>query len=258
MRRTVLAIAFLLAGGAVPGAVAEDASKIQPTSYAFSHHEWLTPEWGDPTGASLTDGKAGAGARPVIFKGAMNVDFTLPGRFRVERVVVHAFRGNEWYLLDAVQLFAREMGSFVPVAKDSTGYRGKITSPEYVYEFKGLSAVTDCVRVQILTPNHTGLTEVEFFGRPAGGAPASAGVPPLPLSAGPELVAREGILDGSGRRKVLLENRFVQLLVDPQRGGIVESAFHKAAGRRGTGAPAAPGTRPRAARGGTTPAAANT
>ena len=244
MRRTVLAIAFLLAGGAVPGAVAEDASKIQPTSYAFSHHEWLTPEWGDPTGASLTDGKAGAGARPVIFKGAMNVDFTLPGRFRVERVVVHAFRGNEWYLLDAVQLFAREMGSFVPVAKDSTGYRGKITSPEYVYEFKGLSAVTDCVRVQILTPNHTGLTEVEFFGRPAGGAPASAGVPPLPLSAGPELVAREGILDGSGRRKVLLDNRFVQLLVDPQRGGIVESAFHKAAGRQLTFAPAGEGSFP--------------
>ena len=56
--------------------------------------------------------------------------------------------------------------------------------------------------------------------------------PPVPLAPGDVLVAREGKLDKIGQNKVLMENRFVQLMIDPHRGGIIESVFHKAARRQ--------------------------
>ena len=202
-------------------------TKIEPAGYTFSHHRWLASEWGDPTGKTLIDGKSDRRAHRVIFKGPINVDFALPGRLRIERVVVHAFRGNQGYLLDAVQLFARQQGTYVQIAQDTKGYRGPIKSSIHVYEFTGLGAVTDAVRVRMLTPNHSGLREVEFYGAPAPTESTVSGAPPVPTAPGSALLAREGNLDGSGRRKVLLENCFIQLLIDPSRGGIVESVFHK-------------------------------
>jgi len=230
--RAFLPAAAMLMVLTAGGRAAPAAPRITPTGYAFSHHEWLAPQWGDPSGRTLTDGKADRQAHKVIFKGAVNVDFALPGRFRLKRVVVHAFRGNQWYLLDAVQVFAREQGTYVRIAQDTTGYRGEIKTSVYVYEFGGLDVVTDAVRVRVLTPNHCGLREVEFFGDPVAEEARTADAAPAPLSAGDELAAREGDVDGSGVRKVLLENRFVQLLVNPQRGGIVESVFHKPSGRQ--------------------------
>ena len=215
----------LTAGGA-------ESARILPQGYTYSHHEWLAPEWGDASGTTLIDGQAGGGAGRVIFKGAMNIDFKFSGRFRIEKVVVHAFRGNQWYLLDAVQVFARQQENYIKIGENTEGYRGPIASTVYVYEFGGLDVVTDSVRVRMLTPNHTGLREVEFFGRPAGAAVQGAATASVPLTATGELVAREGNLDGSGSSKVLLENRFAQLLVDPQRGGIIESVIHKAGNRQ--------------------------
>ena len=202
-------------------------TKIEPTGYTYSHRRWLAAKWGDPTGKALIDGESDRRAHRVIFKGPIHMDFVLPGRFRVERVVVHAFRGNQGYLLDAVQLLARQQGTYVQIAQDTTGYRGPIKSSIHVYEFNGLGAVTDAIRVRMLTPNHAGLREVEFYGSPAPTESKVSSAPPVPTTPGNALLAREGDLDGSGQQKVLLENRFVQLLIDPIRGGIVESVFHK-------------------------------
>ena len=226
LRASVLAVSTLLA------APAQAATVLRPESYAISHHRWLTPKWSDTTGNTLTDGESGSGAHAVILRGTFHADFVFGEPVRLDRVAVHAFRGNKQYLLDAVNVYAREQGAFVPVATDTRGYRGDMASSEYVYELTGLGVRTDTVRVEMVTPNLTGLTEVVFHGTPSAGERQPQSRTPIPLSSGLDLVAREGVLDGSGGRKVLIENRFVQLLVDPQRGGIVESVVLKPSGRQ--------------------------
>ena len=243
LRVTSLAV---VAHACTLAAASQNTGRIRPTGYTYSHHEWLAPKWGDLTGRTLTDGEAGRGKKPVIFKGpAIHIDFQLPGRHAVERVVLHSFRGNQRYKLTGFQIFARQLGNYVPITKDMGGYGGRTMSSAYVYEFKGLNATTDSIRVQVLTGNQSGLTEVEIYGRPVREQTASSHRPPVALTAGDDLVAREGDLDGSKRMKVLIENRFVQLLIDPQRGGIVESVFHKSSGKQLTyclpGAPKFPG-----------------
>ena len=245
MRVASLAIAVHACTLAVVTA-GQDIKRIQPTGYTYSHREWLAPKWGDLTGKTLVDGEAGRRKKPVILKGpAINIDFQLPGRHVVERVVLHSFRGNQWYKLTGFQIFARQLGNYVPIARDMGGYGDRALSSAYVYEFKGLNATTDSIRVQVLTGNQSGLTEVGIYGRPVREQAAPSHRPPVALSADNDLVVREGDLDGSKRTKVLLENRFVQLLIDPQRGGIVESVLHKPSGKQLTyclpGAPKFPG-----------------
>ncbi|MBT4816517.1 MAG: hypothetical protein HON70_12490, partial [Lentisphaerae bacterium] len=208
--------------------LAADGPAIAPESYQLSHRQWLAPKWGDKTGRMLTDGATGSAKNAVIFKGpVMDVDFTLSGRHAVTHVRVHAMRGNKWYKLNGIQVFARQGGQFVLAAKNMGGWTANTRTSAHVYDFTDLGVQTDAIRLQVLTPNHCGLTEVEIFGTPVATAALTSGqAPPLPLSMGTALVARDDVIHAD-QRKVLLENRFVQLLIDPQAGGVVESVFHK-------------------------------
>lgn len=224
MRRCLLVVC-LLASGAFG---AEDLGpKLSGWTYQVDAPA-LADQYADP-GDRLTDGVTDRSKVAIWRAGNVTVAIDLGGLARLTGLRVYQYRHNTNYKLDHLAVMAEKGGQWIELAR-TAGFNGPTPTMDFVHSIPLKGLETARLRLDFVGVGVLSLAEVELFGtRPAAGAAggAYAGVP-FGTDAGP--VAREADLDGDGKPEVVLENRWVRLILAPSQGGVCRSLRLKPSG----------------------------
>ncbi len=222
---------LLLFGKPSPAAPAPAALGPKLTGWTYrTTARPLSERWKDP-GNRLNDGKVGRKAGVAIWRGNDVVfDLDLAGPCRVQAVRVWQHRHNLNYKLDHIAVSARRAGGWRELARRK-GFFGPTKTMDFVFTVRFPPVYTGALRIVFSGVGVVSLSEIAVFGRRAAAEPRDHGpyadVPFLDRT-GP--VAREQDLDADGVPEVVLENRFVRLVLTPAQGGVCRSLRLKPGG----------------------------
>ena len=232
----LMCVVALLAGTAA-------GAQLRPLKYSSPNA--ALGNYPDETGKQLTDGITQTSVRDpktrkrvtnlVIFTGGeVVIDVELPGLCKVERVVAHCYRPNNNYKLKTLTVLANAQGHWDELGS-AEGYWGPTKQRAFPIEVKGLSASTQTLRLKFTTPHLLAITELEVHGTRGSGGGTTRGPyrvgAGLPLQTGKAVTVREVNADRDDVKEVVLENRFLRLIVDPVGGGAIGSLIVKPEGK---------------------------
>lgn len=189
---------------------------------------YLSERYADKTGRMLADGKTGPGQDVIYYRThTPTITVALPGSYRIGRVVVHLHRHNNNYKCYRVQLFAQQAGLWV-MTDEQPGFIEPYdpTRRSFRIELEGKGVTTEALRIVFATAGILAISEIEVLGAPAAGQTAqTARIKPVSRAS-----VREIDVDRDGKLDLVLENRWVRLVVSPARGGVVRSFVYKPTG----------------------------
>lgn len=213
---------------------AEDpGEKLGPrlTGWAYSTTARpLADRFADP-GNRLNDGKVGRNAPLAIWRGStVIIDLNLNGRCRLTAIRIHQHRHNLNYKLDHLSVLIRQAGQWVEKARRQ-GFFGPTPVMDFTHTVPLANVETDAVRLQFVGVGVLSLSEVELFGaRMEETGPSRGPFATIPFQTTASPVARQADLDGNGQPEVILENRYVRLILTPAQGGVCRSFRYKPTG----------------------------
>ncbi|MBI3923135.1 MAG: hypothetical protein HY318_17070, partial [Armatimonadetes bacterium] len=203
-----------------------DSTSTPLTNWSYTAANRTFEQYADATGKMLCDGVVGgAMGKTVIFQGGtivINVALEKPSV--VMGVTVHAHRHNGNYRLERWTVETKQAGNWVTVG-EGKGFWGAFDKNDHTLTVEGLKAQTDSLRLTFYTPHLLSTSEIEIFGAAAPAASASAQT--LAFQKSEDATVREVDTDGDGVKEVVLENRFVRLIVQPDEGGVCTSFVDK-------------------------------
>jgi len=199
----------------------------------------------DATGRQLSDGiretehrdpKTGKRTRNLVIYtgGRILIDVNLGRTCRVSRVVAHCTRPNNGYQLASLTVLAKEQGHWIERGS-APGFWGPTEQRAFAVAAKDLNVTARELRLQFATRVLLAVTEIEIFGRPLNADAENPG--PARIGGDVALInadqpsAREQDVDRDNVKEVVLENRFVRLIVDPVDGAVCKSLLVKRGGK---------------------------
>lgn len=196
------------------------------TNWTYTAHNRTFPNYADLTGKQLNDGVMGAAAgKTAIYEGGtIVIDIALEKPSVVTGVTVHAHRHNGNYMLERWTVAVKQAGNWVVVG-EGKGFWGAFDKGDHTLTVEGLKAQTDSLRLTFYTPHLLSTSEIKIFGTAASAASDSAQT--LAFQKSDDATGREVDTDGDGVKEVVLENRFVRLIVQPDEGGVCTSLVDK-------------------------------
>jgi hypothetical protein len=189
---------------------------------------YLDERWADRSGRMLADGASGRQVA-VIYQHADHLDLfvSLPGLCRVSSVRVYLHRYNNNYRCARAALYAQVGGLWV-LTDEKPGFVEPYDAqhPDYRIELEGKNMTTAALRLAFATAGILAVSEIEVFGAPAQPVPPT----PMDVPAVAQAGVRELDADGDGKLDLVLENRWVRVVLCPGRGGVVRSLVYKPTG----------------------------
>ncbi len=220
--------------GVLPLAVVVLAACGQPQITGFTYScpaIYLSDQYADKTGNMLADGQTGSSHTVIYRANSPALTLSLPGLYRIDRVVAHCHRHNDNYKCRALQLYVQQGGLWLQV-DEKPGFLQPFESGhnDFAIELEGKGMTTEALRVAFLAASILSISEIQVFGAPAETGPTGAAAelakrPPAERAAVAEVDA-----DGDGKLDLMLENRWVRLVASPARGGVVRSFIYHPAG----------------------------
>ena len=213
----------------------------RPLPFTYECSSPAHPSWKDNTGRQLANGKTGSSYRDpknrrkwihdmVIYTGGKAVvECSLKKPARVERVVAHVRRPNMNYKLRTLTVLANVAGAWVEKGRVA-GFWGK-SKKTFQLEIKGIDTVTSQLRLVFDAPSYLAVTEVQIYGRPVKTTGAGEVGASVPMRDDDKATAREENVDRDAENEVVLENRYLRLIVDPVGGGAAASFRLKSSGK---------------------------